>query len=302
MLKFTKMHGIGNDYIYFDCTLGENSSGIPDSVLADDNGLSKLSVILSDRHTGIGGDGIILILPSTFGDFRMRIFNADGSEAKMCGNGTRCVGKFVYDHKLTDKKQVKLETLSGIKILYLHTDESNYVDTVKVDMGKAVTQPKLIPVITELNTENGWGLNVDIDENSYIVNAVSMGNPHGVIFVDEITDKQVLTDGPKLEHHEMWPDRANIEFARKDDDHNLTMRVWERGSGETMSCGTGACATAVAAVATGLCQWPVSVKLLGGTLTIDIDPATNSILMEGPATEVFNGQMLMPDLKYVCNV
>lgn len=295
-LLFTKMHGIGNDYIYFDCTRGEESSGIPECILNDDKSLNRLSVLLSDRHKGIGADGIILILPSKSADFKMRIFNADGSEAKMCGNGTRCVGKFVYDHQLTRKQIVALQTKSGIKMLDLHIGSDNKVESVKVDMSCAETRPDLIPVVIASNQDNGWNIRVDVNDKEYCVNAVSMGNPHGVVFVDVITDEMVHKDGPLLENHSMWPDRANIEFAKCDDAHNVTMRVWERGSGETMACGTGACATAVAAVATGLCEWPVRVHLLGGTLTIDKDIHTGHILMEGPATEVFHGEMTLPEI------
>lgn len=295
ILRFTKMHGIGNDYIYFDCTRGEERSGIPTDVLTDNSRLGRLSEILSDRHTGVGGDGIILILPSEIADFTMRIFNADGSEAKMCGNGIRCVGKYIFDHGLATNPHLTLETLSGVKFLDLYPAADGKIATVKVDMGAPVLTPADIPVSAPGHTD-GMNLRAEVNGNTYCVNAVSMGNPHGVIFTEEITDAMVLGDGPQLERHPMWPDRANIEFVRPTGAHSVDMRVWERGSGETMACGTGACATAVAAVAAGRCQWPVEVKLLGGTLKIDRDPATGHILMEGPATEVFQGTMPMPEI------
>lgn len=295
MLRFTKMHGIGNDYIYFDCTRAEASSGIPQDILNNNDKLASLSRILSDRHTGIGGDGIILILPSQTADFMMRIFNADGSEAQMCGNGSRCVGKFLVDKKLTTNSTIKLETLAGIKLLHTHIGSDGTVDTVNVDMGPAFTEPAKIPVVAPGQTD-GWNIAVRLDDQAFQINAVSMGNPHGVVFVDNITDQLVHKIGPMLETHNIWPEKANIEFACIIDPHNVEMRVWERGSGETMACGTGACATAVAAVATQQCQWPITIHLLGGDLTINQDPDSSNILMEGSATEVFTGTMTLPNI------
>lgn len=274
-IRFTKMHGIGNDYIYINCMDGE-----PDH-------LPQLSVILSDRHKGIGGDGIILICPSEIADFKMRIFNADGSEAKMCGNGSRCVGKYVFDKGLTDKKVVTLETLAGIKILDLHTDtETGEVDTVTVDMGVPSLVPQEIPVIAD--GPDFIESPVETSKGTVYLTAVSMGNPHGVIFTDDLSTANVHSLGAELEKHPIFPDRANIEFARIEAPDCIRMRVWERGSGETMACGTGACATAVAAALTCRTGRRVKVKLNGGDL--DIEWYENGhVYMTGGATTVFEG-------------
>lgn len=253
------MHGIGNDYVYVDCTKTQIDNP------------QQLSREVSPRHTGIGADGLILILPSEKADFKMRIFNADGSEAMMCGNGSRCVGKYVYDHGLTDRTKLTLETLSGVKYLTLHISEATgKVDNVTVDMGEPdLTQPEGLP-----------------DS----LTAVSMGNPHAVMFLNhQPDDAHVLGQGPELERHPCFPDRANIEFAHVVSPSEIEMRVWERGSGETMACGTGACATAVAAAHRGLTGREVTIHLRGGDLHIVWDPATNHVLMTGPATEVFSG-------------
>lgn len=269
---FTKMHGIGNDYIYIHC---------PDGAPSD---ISDLSIEMSPRHTAVGSDGIILILPSDKADFMMRIFNADGSEARMCGNGIRCVGKYVYDKGLTDKTRLCIDTLSGIKHLDLHIGDDGQVATVTVDMGVAATEaPDVLP--EGITVEKP----VATTAGDVRITAISMGNPHGVVFIDDMESIDVHALGRELEMHEMWPDRANIEFARIDSPHDITMRVWERGSGETMACGTGACATAAAAVITGRCKSPVRVRLLGGTLEISVSPS-GSILMTGPATTVFEGR------------
>lgn len=278
-LSFTKMHGIGNDYIYFDCL--DNSPADPEA----------LSVILSDRHKGIGGDGIILICPSEIADFRMRIFNADGSEAKMCGNGSRCVGKYLYDFGLTDKKNITLETNSGVKYLTLHEGSDGLIESVTVDMGSPVLTPADIPVIADKNLD----IAIDIDGQKFLINAISMGNPHGVIFVEDLDIVDVHGIGRKLEIHPMWPDRANIEFAQVLNRHEIRMRVWERGSGETQACGTGACATATAAMLQGLVDPEgVTIHLLGGDLNISIDSETGHVMMNGPAETVFTGQILLP--------
>lgn len=274
MISFTKMHGIGNDYIYIDCT-GKTPDRLP-----------ELSIEMSNRHTGVGGDGIILILPSICADFRMRIFNADGSEARMCGNGSRCVGKYVYDHKLTDKTQITLETLSGVKYLSLHVNpENNKVENVTVDMGK----PSLLCSEIGVNSQAESLINhkVELSQGEVELTAVSMGNPHAVVFGPDPDKIDVERIGRELELHPMWTDRANIEFIQVIDSHTLKMRVWERGSGETMACGTGACAAAVAAITTGRCQAPVTVNLRGGDLLIDISDDGN-VMMTGPATEVFS--------------
>lgn len=275
-ILFTKMHGIGNDYVYIDCM-----NGCPAN-------LPQLSIEMSDRHCGVGGDGIILILPSEIADFKMRIFNADGSEAKMCGNGSRCVGKYVFDYGLTDKRLITLETLSGIKTLSLHVRDGK-VATVTVDMGEPVIDAELIPVscasaqMVEQPIHTTFG--------TYAITAVSMGNPHGVVFVDDLSKIDVHRLGRELELNPIWPDRANIEFAQIIDKGKITMRVWERGSGETMACGTGACATAVAAAITDRCGHNATIELLGGTLDIEWGD-DGHIYMTGPAATVFEGRYI----------
>ena len=273
-IRFTKMHGIGNDYIYLDCI-----NHTPER-------LADLAVEMSDRHTGVGGDGIILICSSAVADFRMRIFNADGSEAKMCGNASRCVAKFVFERGLTDKKDISLETLSGIKYLHIHEYEG-IVDVVTVDMGVPQFTPASIPV--DFAGERMIERKIDIDGSEFAITAVSMGNPHGVIFVDSLADTDVCLYGPRLECHEMWPDRADIEFAEILSPSEIKMSVWERGSGETMACGTGACATAVAAALTGRTSRHVTVHLRGGDLDILWNEDDGHVYMTGPAETVFDG-------------
>lgn len=277
-VKFTKMHGAGNDYIYIDCT-----SSTPDS-------LPQLAIEMSRRHFSVGADGIVLICPSEVADLKMRIFNADGSEARMCGNATRCIGKYAYEHGLIRSTILSLETLSGIKYLTLNVDPAtDEVRSVSVDMGPASFRCSDIPAMHPADTMIDSMVELEAPESPLRLTAVSMGNPHGVVFVDhDPTDREVLGLGPMLECHAIWPDRANIEFCRPIDRHRLLMRVWERGSGETWACGTGACAAAAAAVATGRCDFPVSVELRGGTLLIDRRP-DGHILMEGPAEEVYSG-------------
>jgi diaminopimelate epimerase len=278
-LSFTKMHGIGNDYVYFDCT-----NGFP-------NNPEALSVFLSDRHRGVGGDGIILICPSEIADFKMRIFNADGSEAKMCGNGSRCVGKYVYDFGLTEKRYITLETLSGVKYLTLMPGNDGKIEAVTVDMGAPDLVPASIPVVAD----NNINIPVNINGQQLAVTAVSMGNPHGVIIVDDLDSTDIHGLGRQLELHPMWPDRANIEFAQVLNRNEIKMRVWERGSGETQACGTGACATAVAASLLGLTdRQDVTIHLLGGDLKISQDEATDHVMMTGPATTVFSGEIEIP--------
>lgn len=275
-ISFTKMHGLGNDYIYIYC----NDGRIPERI-------SELSQEMSPRHSSVGADGIILILPSHKADFEMRIFNADGSEARMCGNGSRCVGKYVYDKGLTDKLHLTLDTLSGIKELYLTLGSDGKVECVTVDMGKYSIEKADIPVtadaeqVIEMPVRLGAGKVVNLT-------AVSMGNPHGVVFVDSLDQTDVQGLGSELERHPMWPDRANIEFAQVLSPTNIRIRVWERGSGETMACGTGACATAVAAMITGRAADSVTIHLLGGDLTIERCP-DDHIMMTGPATTVYEG-------------
>lgn len=289
-MKFTKMHGAGNDYIYINCLDGM-LGGDDSSVLSDSRRLGKLSERLSDRHFGIGADGIILILPSTSADFRMRMFNADGSEGRMCGNATRCIGKYVYDNGYTAKTEITLETASGVKYLTLHVGADGKIDSVTVDMGEPVLVPAEIPVAVEGSTPPE-AVAIKTSRGDVVFTPVSMGNPHGVVFVDEVTDDLVLGMGPEMEVHPVWPDRANIEFARIIGDSDIEMRVWERGSGETLACGTGACATAVAAILTGrISSREAKIHLTGGDLVIRWDAVTNHVFMSGPAKSVFEGEI-----------
>lgn len=276
-MRFTKMEGLGNDYIYVDCMAGEPASD-----------WENLSIRMSDRHFGVGADGIILIMPSKVADFRMRMFNADGSEGKMCGNGSRCVAKYVCDNGLTRKTEVTLETLAGIKVLKMHLGADGKVDTVTVDMGEPILTAAEVPALSASERMVEETLPT-AKHGDFAVTAVSMGNPHGVIFVDEITDELVLGAGPELERHSAFPDRANIEFVKVIDGETVQMRVWERGSGETLACGTGACATAVAAALTGRTNRKVTVKLIGGDLSIEWNEKDNHVYMTGPARTVFTG-------------
>lgn len=274
LISFTKMHGIGNDYIYINCM-----ESVPDR-------LPELAEEMSDRHFGVGGDGIVLICPSDKADFRMRMFNNDGSEARMCGNASRCIAKYVHDHNLTDKTCISLETLSGIKVLSLNMSPSGEVESVTVDMGEPEFKAEFVPVRSTAGKMVEEPVATSCGEVR--VTAVSMGNPHGVVFVDRIEDVPFETLGPELEKHSMWPDRANIEFLQIISPTEARMRVWERGTGETLACGTGACASAVAAALTGRCGREVTIHLRGGDLNIRW--ADNGhVMMTGGATEVFEG-------------
>lgn len=275
-MKFTKMHGCGNDYIYVDCT----------QVPMEDPG--GFAIRYSDRHKGVGSDGLITINPSQVADFRMAMYNADGSEGAMCGNGIRCVAKFVYDKGLTDKTHLVIETKAGLKYLDL-TVEMGKVTKVRVDMGAPVTAAPQIPV-TGLGDEV-VGQTVSVAGRDWTMTCVSMGNPHAVVWVDEVVNMDLEAIGPQFEHHPMFPDRVNTEFARVMDRQNIEMRVWERGSGETMACGTGATATAYAAWRCGLTDNKVTVHLLGGDLELEYDEARNTMLMTGPAETVFEGEV-----------
>lgn len=281
-MKFIKMHGIGNDYIYFNCLNDELKSP------------EKVSKILSNRHFGVGGDGIVLILNSNSSDFKMRMFNADGSEGKMCGNAIRCVGKYLYEKGLTNKTSLEIETLSGVKSLKLNI-KNNEVVTVGVNMGQAILTSKDIPVLSPSN--NIINEKITIDEIDYYITCVSMGNPHCVLFMDEIDNLDLTTLGPKFENHPMFPDRINTEFVKLIDDKTIEMRVWERGSGETFACGTGACAAVVASVLNNYCTKDndITVKLLGGNLTIRYE-SNNLIYMTGPAEFVFEGNYINKNL------
>lgn len=277
MLNFTKMHGIGNDYIYVNC--------FKEKV----NNPEKLSMLVSDQHFGIGSDGLILIMPSDKADFKMRIFNADGSEAMMCGNGTRCVGKYVYDKGLTDKTEVSLETNSGIKYLKFSLKDGK-VETVTVDMGKAVLDARSIPIDADGDTYVNQPITVDGKELR--VTCVSMGNPHAVYFVDDTESLDLERIGSSFENHKLFPDRVNSEFIRVLDRNVLQMRVWERGSGETWACGTGACASAVASVLNGYCDYDteILIHLRGGDLYITYKK-DGSVIMRGPAEFICDGTM-----------
>ena len=277
-MKFTKMHGIGNDYIYFNCL--EETIDNP----------NQLALTLSDRHFGVGGDGIVMIMPSDVADFRMRMFNSDGSEGKMCGNATRCVGKYVYERGFTNKTSITLETLSGIKVLELDVKDG-IVQSVTVDMGKAELNCPKIPVIADTETLIGGSLNVA--GRDWNITCVSMGNPHCVTFCDGVDELNLAEIGPQFEKHSKFPDRINTEFVEVIDDHTLNMRVWERGTGETMACGTGACATVVAAVENGYCKRgeEITVQLLGGDLKIKY-MNDGTVFMSGSASFVFDGELV----------
>ncbi|MCH5318287.1 MAG: diaminopimelate epimerase [Paramuribaculum sp.] len=274
-IEFTKMHGIGNDYLYINCLDKEPI------------GLAELSVEMSDRHTGVGSDGIILICPGgDKADFKMRILNADGSEAKMCGNGIRCVGKYLFDKGITSKTTLRIDTLSGIKILQLRLGSDGKVSSVTVDMGK----PSLLPAEIGLICDKQEFIDREVltSGGEVRLTAVSMGNPHGVIFTDDLSTDTVHNVGRELESHPMWTDRANIEFAKVEAPGRITMRVWERGSGETMACGTGACAVAVAAKLTERSAGRTEISLLGGKLDIEWGD-DGHVYMTGPAETIADG-------------
>lgn len=275
-MKFTKMQGLGNDYVYVNCFQEK---------IADP---SALALKISDRHFGVGSDGLIMINPSDKADFEMEMYNADGSRGEMCGNGIRCVAKYVYDYGLTDKTHISVETLGGIKYLDL-TVEDGKVTLVKVDMGKPELEPAKIPVKAE--GQQAVDEPVLVDGEEYRMTCVSMGNAHAVVFVDcNVKDFPLETVGPKFERHERFPNRVNTEFVRVIDRNTAEMRVWERGSGETLACGTGACAVAVACVLNNLTEDEVTVKLLGGDLKIWWDREKDTVYMTGPAETVFDGE------------
>ena len=276
-MKFTKMHGCGNDYIYVNCFTEK---------------IEEPSVIakkVSDRHFGIGSDGLILICPSETADFKMRMFNADGSEGKMCGNGIRCVAKYVYDNGMTDKEVITVETLSGIKTLQLAVSEGR-VQAVTVDMGSPVLTPSQIPVKCE--GDRMINQPVSIGGKEYYITCVSMGNPHAVVFTEEeVTALNLEKIGPLFENHEIFPDRVNTEFIHVIDEKTIDMRVWERGSGETLACGTGACASVVACVLNHKTEDEVLVHLLGGDLEVRYDREKNTVLLTGPEEFICTGEI-----------
>ncbi len=274
-IRFTKMHGIGNDYIYVNCMKEE----LPDP--------GAVSVKMSPRHFSVGADGLVLICASDVADAKMRMFNADGSEGKMCGNAIRCVGKYLYDNGIVSKTKITVETLSGIKYLTLSVTDGR-VTSVDVDMGTAEIIPARIPVLFE--GERMVNEPVTVDGREYRMTAVSMGNPHTVIFMDEVDSLPLEKLGPHFELHPLFPERVNTEFVRVIDAHTLQMRVWERGSGETFACGTGACATVVAAVLNGICppDEPVTVRLIGGELKI-LCTRDLRVYMSGAAEKIYDG-------------
>lgn len=281
-MKFTKMHGLGNDYVYVNCF--EEKIDNPPAVAR----------FVSDRHFGIGSDGLIMINPSKTADFEMEMYNADGSRGEMCGNGIRCVAKYVYDYGLTDKTQISVETLGGIKYLDL-TVEDGKVSLVKVDMGKPELEADLIQIISE--REQVIDEPIEVDGKEYHMTGVSMGNPHAVIYVDDVKGLDLEKIGPKFENHERFPKRINTEFVHCIDRQTVEMRVWERGSGETLACGTGACAVAVSSILNNLTDTQVTVKLLGGDLQIEWDREKDRVFMTGPATVVFDGVIDITEIK-----
>ena len=276
-MKFTKMHGCGNDYVYVNCF---------EETIENPNETAKL---VSDRHFGIGSDGMICIHPSDKADFRMAMYNSDGTEGAMCGNGVRCIAKYVYDYGLTDKTTITIETKGGIKELDL-TVEDGKVTWVNVDMEAPVLEADKIPVIYD-EEKKVIDKPVIVDGREYRITCVSMGNPHGVVFVDSVDDLDIEKLGPMFEHHPMFPDRVNTEFIQVVDDHTIRMRVWERGAGETLACGTGACASAYASYLNQKTGNKVLVHLLGGDLQIEYDEEKHTIFMKGPATKVFDGEI-----------
>ncbi len=300
-MKFTKMQGLGNDYVYVNCL----EEKIEDP--------SELARLVSDRHFGVGSDGLILIRPSEAADFEMEMYNADGSRGEMCGNGIRCVAKYVYDYGLTDKTSISVETLGGIKYLDM-TVENGKVKLVRVDMGIPELRAEKIPILCETVTEEcvvdedavlGGGYNEDDCENKdcrkvinesivvdgmeYQITGVSMGNPHAVVFLEDVKGLDIEKIGPKFENHERFPKRINTEFVRVIDRETIEMRVWERGSGETLACGTGACAAVVASILNGMAEHKVTVKLAGGDLLVEWEEETGKVYMTGPAVTVFEG-------------
>ena len=277
MIKFTKMHGLGNDYVYID------------AIHQDINEPSSLARFVSNRNFGIGSDGLILICKSDIADFKMRMFNSDGSEAEMCGNGIRCVGKFVYDKGLTNKTEVAIETLAGIKYLKLNVKDGK-VDTARVDMGEPIFEPNKIQKNTEENPVKN--LKVMAQEKDFNMTCVSMGNPHAITIVEDVKKFDVEKYGKVLEVDKVFPKRINVEFAEIVDENNIKMRVWERGAGETLACGTGACATLVACNINGYTDRKATIELLGGDLYIEWNKEDNHVYMTGPATTVFEGELV----------
>ena len=280
-MNFTKMHGIGNDYVYVDCTKRELKKP------------EEIARFVSDRHFGIGSDGLILIKRSEVADFYMDMYNADGSKGEMCGNGIRCVAKYVYDYGLTDKKELTIETLAGIKELVL-TIEEDKVAKVRVNMGAPILAPEKIPVLASKVPVVKEP--IVVDDKEWEMTCVSVGNPHAIVFLEEpVSTFPIEKVGPSFEHHKRFPNRINTEFVEVINRDRIKMRVWERGANETFACGTGACASVVAAILNGYCNKKVTVELLGGELEIEWKDADNGIYMTGSATTVFDGQITLPE-------
>lgn len=277
-MKFTKMQGLGNDYVYVNCF--EEQIENP----------SEVAIKVSNRNFGIGSDGLIMINPSKVADCEMEMYNADGSRSEMCGNGIRCVGKYVYDYGLAKKPRISVETLAGIKYLDF-TIENDKVKLVKVDMGSPELVPDNIPIVA--SGEMVLDEPILVDGTEYRMTGVSMGNPHAVVFIDDVKGLDIEKIGPKFENHERFPRRVNTEFVKVLDRNTVEMRVWERGSGETLACGTGACAVAVACILNGFTEEKVTVKLLGGDLQIEWDRTANKVYMTGPAEVSFEGEILL---------
>ena len=275
-MRFTKMHGLGNDYIFVK------------NMKEDLQNPAILAQKISDRHFGIGSDGLVLIMPSKVADVRMRIFNADGSEAEMCGNASRCVGKYIYENGIINKERITMETLAGIKILELKAADGE-VSAVRVDMGAPLLDAADIPVVT--SKEKFIDEPVEINGKVFRITCVSMGNPHAVTFVDDVSELPLHIYGPQLENNSLFPKRTNAEFIQIISRDRIKMRVWERGSGETMACGTGACASVVAAIINGLCDRRVTVMLPGGELLIEWNEADGHVYKTGPAVKVFDGEI-----------
>ncbi|HNX27570.1 MAG TPA: diaminopimelate epimerase [Phycisphaerae bacterium] len=277
-MKFTKMHGIGNDYVYIN--------GFEETI----NNPAALAVKVSDRHFGIGSDGLIMILPSDIADVRMRMFNADGSEGRMCGNGVRCVAKYAHDHGLSKNNPLRVETLAGIKIIELELDDNDKVQAARVDMGTPGLSPQNIPAA--IDGEKIINSPVDALDKTYEMTCVSMGNPHMIIYTDDVAAVELDEIGPVLENLPIFPERINVHFVQVVNDGEVVMRTWERGSGITWACGTGASAVCVAGVLTGRSGRKVLVHLPGGDLKIEWNEENNHVFMTGPATEVFSGEWL----------
>ena len=275
-MKFTKMQGLGNDYVYVNCFKEKIENP------------SEVAIKVSNRNFGVGSDGLIMINPSKVADFEMEMYNADGSRGEMCGNGIRCVGKYVYDYGLTDKTSISVETLGGIKYLDF-TVEDGKVKLVKVDMGSPELIAANIPIVAD--DEKVIDAPIVVDGQEYRMTGVSMGNPHTVVYIDDVQGLEIEKIGPKFENHERFPKRINTEFARVIDRNTVEMRVWERGSGETLACGTGACAVAVASILNGFTENKVTVKLLGGDLQIEWDREANKVYMTGPSEVSFEGEI-----------